>query len=914
MAFVGRFRKQLCDAKEIRYSHVTEPLAHQTLKDRLHGKKPIETAQIIVLAMQMVDVLEVTHNSGAIHGEIRPENIILAEEAEIRILDLALSGPPESSGRSSEAPRSPAPSSAPLQSPHPDQTVDAVAYMSPEQVLDKELDPRSDLYSLGAVLYEMGTGTPPFQRDTVENVAEAIVHELPVPPKELNPALPQELNRIIVTLLSKYRELRFHSARELREELRALRPLLPKRSASVPAPLVTPASTILSGVPKSAPGKYKPLAKKVAEDAQKPTLPVKEMLVLLAAFILVAGGWFFYQMHGDALNEGDYVLVTDFGNTTGDSVFDGTLKQALAVKLRESPFLNVVSEEQVYSTLHLMGRSPDEALKGPVAQEVCNRHEAKAVVEAEISSQGTRYRISLRTLDCESGDLLAAEQSDASGKEEVLGALATAVSRLRRRLGEPALSAETFDDPIEDAATASLPAFQDYSLGERERIQNQKEQALRFYRNAIRLDPEFALAHARLATIYNDLGKHELGSEHMKKAFDLSDRLSEFDKFRVSTQYFRDVLRDSARQEATYGLWKQLYPQDWLPRVRLAHQYSSSGQIERALEETEQVLLLDPPHSAPYAAVGRLYIALNRFEEAKAIYEKLHARGLDHLSARVGLYWLAFMEGDRAAMERQVRWARGKPEETSMLAVEAAAQAFAGRLRRAKELYQQAQNLASRDGLSAIAASLVAMEALVGGELGTYQPRLARSALAAGGDASAEALALFALARSGEVDRAERLAKQLAERFPRDTYLEAYIQPTIQAHIAIHRGNPARAIELLLAAEPYDRAISPGFPGLASIYVRGQAYMLAGETEEAVAEFQKILEHRGVDPVSPFYPLAHLRLARAYAAGGETEKSYQAYQDFLALWKDADSDISLFQEAKAEYARLQESRSSGLAN
>ena len=885
---------------------MTEPPARQTLQDHLQAKKLIETEQIVVLAIQMVDVLEATHTRGTIYKEIRPENIFLAEEAEIRILNFAPAGPPESSGHSSETPAGPGRSpTAGQESPYPNHTVDAVAYMSPEQVLGKELDRRTDLYSLGVVLYEMSTGTLPFQRATAESVAEAILRELPVPPKELNPALPEELNRIIVTLLSKYRELRFRSTRELRNELKALLPQQPRQSANVPDTPVTPLSTVRRSAPESTQSKAAPPAGTVPEDARKPTVPVKEALVLLVAFILVGGAWFFYQMHGDTLNEGDYVLVTDFGNTTGDSVFDGTLKQALAVKLRESPFLNVVSEEQVHRTLHLMGRSPDETLKGPVAQEVCNRHEAKAVVEAEISSRGTRYRISLRTLDCESGDLLAVEQSDASGKEEVLGALATAVSRLRRRLGEPALPAETFDGPIEDAATASLPAFQDYSLGERERVQNQKEQALRFYQNAIRLDPEFALAHARLGTIYNDLGKHELGSEHMKKAFELSERLSEFDRFRVSAQYFRDVLRDDARQEATYELWKQLYPQDWLPRVRLAHQYSSSGQIERALEEAEQVLLLDPPHSAPYAAVGRLYIALNRFEEAKAIYEKIHARGLDHLSARVGLYWLAFTEGDRAAMERQIRWARGKPEEASMLAVEAAAQAFVGRLRRAKELYQQAQNLARRDGLSTIAKSLVAMEALVGGELGTYQPRLAGSALVAGGDARAEALALFALARSGEVDRAERLAKQLAERFPRDTYLEAYIQPTIQAHIAIHRGDPATAIELLLAAEPYDLAISPDFPGLASIYVRGQAYMLAGETKQAVAEFQKILEHRGVDPVSPFYPLAHLRLARAYAAAGETEKSRQAYQDLLALWKDADPDIPLFREAKADYARLQ---------
>ena len=889
---------------------MTEPLARQTLQDHLHAKKLIEAEEIVVLAMQMVDVLEATHTRGTIYKEIRPENIFLAEEAEIRILNFAPAGPPESSGHSSETQGGPGrASTAGQQSPYPNQTVDAVAYMSPEQVLGKELDRRTDLYSLGVVLYEMSTGTLPFQRATAESVAEAILRELPVPPKELNPALPEELNRIILTLLSKYRELRFRSTRELRNELKALLPQQPIQSASVPGTSVTPASTVRPSAPESTQSKHGPPAAIVPEDARKPTVPVKEVpvkeaLVLLAAFILVAGGWFFYQMHGDTLNEGNYVLVTDFANMTGDSVFDGTLKQALAVKLRESPFLNVVSEEQVHRTLHLMGRSPDETLKGPVAQEVCNRHEAKAVVEAEISSRGTRYRISLRTLDCESGDLLAVEENDASGKEEVLAALATAVFRLRRRLGEPALPAETFDDPIEDAATASLPAFQDYSFGERERIQNQKEQALRFYRNAIRLDPEFALAHARLGTIYNDLGKHELGSEHMKKAFDLSDRLSEFDRFRVSAQYFRDVLRDGTRQEATYELWKQLYPQDWLPRVRLAHQYSSSGQIERALEEAEQVLLLDPPHPAPYAAVGRLYIALNRFEEAKAIYEKIHARGLDHLSARVGLYLLAFTEGDRAAMERQIRWARGKPEEISMLAGEAAAQAFVGRLRRAKELYQQARNLARRDGLSTIARSLVAMEALVGGELGSYHPRLARSALAVGGDASAEALALFALARSGEVDRAERLAKKLAERFPRDTYLEAYVQPTIQAHIAIHRGDPARAIELLLAAEPYDLAISPDFPGLASIYVRGQAYMLAGETKQAVAEFQKILKHRGVDQVSPFYSLAHLRLARAYTAAGETEKSRQAYQDFLALWKDADSDIPLFQEAKADYARL----------
>ena len=411
---------------------MTEPLARQTLQDHLQAKKLIETEQIVVLAIQMVDVLEATHTRGTIYKEIRPENIFLAEEAEIRILNFAPAGPPESSGHSSEmrggAGRS---STAGQQSPYPNQTVDAVAYMSPEQVLGKELDRRTDLYSLGVVLYEMSTGTLPFQRATAESVAEAILRELPVPPKELNPALPEELNRIILTLLSKYRELRFRSTRELRNELKALLPQQLIQSANVPGTSVTPASTVRPSAPESTQSKHGPPAATVPEDARKPTVPVKEVPVkgtlgLLAAFMFVAGAWFFYLEYRDALyrdplNEGDYVLVTDFGNTSGDSVFDGTLKQALAVKLRESPFLNVVSEEQVHRTLHLMGRSPDEALEGPVAQEVCKRHEARAVVEAEISSRRAGYRISLRALDCEGGGLLSAERIDASGKEEVLG-------------------------------------------------------------------------------------------------------------------------------------------------------------------------------------------------------------------------------------------------------------------------------------------------------------------------------------------------------------------------------------------------------------------------------------------------------------------------------------------------------------
>jgi tetratricopeptide (TPR) repeat protein/DNA-binding winged helix-turn-helix (wHTH) protein len=605
-----------------------------------------------------------------------------------------------------------------------------------------------------------------------------------------------------------------------------------------------------------------------------------------------------------AFTEEDSVVLADFDNTTGEGVFDGALKEGLAVQLAQSPFLHFVPEDRVRETLRFMGHPSEKRLLPPLVREVCERVNAKAFVAGSIGRLGTHYVLAVDAVNCQNGGALARAQAEVQSQDQVLQALGHAAQLVRRGLGESLSSIQRYDVSIQEASTSSLQALKAYSLGEEERARGAELEAIPLFANAIKLDPKFAMAYARMAAAYNNLGESQKAGACLKEAFDLREHVTEREKLYLEIRYYQIVTGETDKAAQTYEFWTQVYPREWTPYNGLAARYQVVGQYDKAVENAITALKLAPDNILPYANLALSYRSLNRFAEAKEICEKAIAAKRDSSYTHAVSFEIGFILGDQAAMQHEIEWARGTPREADMLTAEALTEIYAGRLRSARRLFQSAHDSARKEGLQENAAFSMTWEALAEADLGNFQQArdLVKKAMALGNGIDAQETAAEALAISGDLQKAEALAEDLYKRFSEHTPLNTVSLPTIRATIALRRGNPARAIDLLRPSIPYDLS---EFSSLAAVYVRGHAYLSARSGKEAAGEFQKVLDHSGIAPTSPRHALARLQLGRAYTVAGDRTKARAAYRDFLTLWKDADPDIPILIAAKAEYAKLQ---------
>jgi eukaryotic-like serine/threonine-protein kinase len=639
-----------------------------------------------------------------------------------------------------------------------------------------------------------------------------------------------------------------------------------------------------------------------------------KVIVPAAATVLglsIAG--FFYFHRTPKLTDKDTLILADFTNSTGDPVFDGTLRQGLAVQLEQSPFLSLVPEDRVQQTLHMMSQPADARLTPQLAREVCQRTASAAVLQGSIATLGNQYVLGLRAENCRTGKVLDDELVQAAKKEEVLKALSQMASKFRTRVGESLATVQQHDVPLEEATTSSLQALQAYSMGWQRNASAGADAGLPFFKRAVEIDPKFALGYAALGLFYGATGESDLATGNIRKAYELRDRVSDKEKFFIAAYYDGRGTGNQEKAQQTCEQWVQVYPREWMPHAFLSgFIYPVLGGYERAAEEGRRAVELAPDTYTGYYLLASNFVYLNRLAEAEDVLRRASERKMEGPFLSALRFDLAFLKSDSAGIQREVAAAQGKPGFEDWISDrQASALAYTGRLQEARGWSRRASDLARQAGHRERAALFATKSALWEAFFGNalMAKRTAKDALELAKNREVKYGAALALAMSGDASRAQSLANDLERDFPEDTSVRFYYLPSVRASLALNHGDPSKAIEFLQIAVPYDLGMPRSatfayFGALYPVYVRGQGYLAAHQGAEAAREFQKIVDHRGITIGDAFSTLAHLGLARAYAVSGDKAKARATYEDFLALWKDADPDIPILKQAKVEYAKL----------